>query len=103
MKTILVVDDEKNIRETLKDVLEDEGYNILLAEDGQQALDILNSKSVDVMLLDLWLPKIGGMEVLKKAKKKFGDIEIVIISGHGTIDAAVRATKIGAFDFPARF
>ena len=99
MKTIVVVDDEKNIRETLKDVLEDEGYNILLAEDGQQALDVLNSKSVDVMLLDLWLPKIGGMEVLEKAKKKFSDIEIVIISGHGTIDAAVRATKIGAFDF----
>jgi two-component system nitrogen regulation response regulator NtrX len=99
MKTVLVVDDEKNIRETLKDVLEDEGYKILLAEDGQEALEILKRDSVDVMLLDLWLPKIGGMKVLEKVKKQLGDIEIVIISGHGTIDTAVRATKIGAFDF----
>jgi two-component system nitrogen regulation response regulator NtrX len=99
MKTVLVVDDEKNIRETLKDVLEDEGYKILLAEDGQEALEILKRDSVDVMLLDLWLPKVGGMKVLEKVKKQFGEIEIVIISGHGTIDTAVRATKTGAFDF----
>jgi two-component system nitrogen regulation response regulator NtrX len=99
MRTVLVVDDEKNIRETLKDVLEDEGYKIILAEDGKQAIDILRKDQVDVMLLDLWLPKVGGMEVLDRVKREYGDIEIIIISGHGTIDVAVKATKIGAFDF----
>ncbi|MBN2322855.1 MAG: sigma-54-dependent Fis family transcriptional regulator [Spirochaetes bacterium] len=99
MRTVLVVDDEKNIRETLKDVLEDEGYNVLLAEDGKQAIDVLKTSRVDVMLLDLWLPKIGGMEVLDRVKRQHGDVEIIIVSGHGTIDTAVKATKIGAFDF----
>ena len=99
MKTVLVVDDEKNIRETLKDVLEDEGYEVLLADNGKSALEIIERTVVDVMLLDLWLPEIGGMEVLCRSKERFADTQIVIISGHGTIDAAVRATKIGAFDF----
>jgi len=99
MRTVLVVDDEKNIRETLKDVLEDEGYNVLLAEDGKQAIDTLKTSRVDVMLLDLWLPKIGGMEVLDRVKRQYVEVEIIIVSGHGTIDTAVKATKIGAFDF----
>jgi two-component system nitrogen regulation response regulator NtrX len=99
MKRVLVVDDEKNIRETLKDVLQDEGYEVLCAENGREALDIMESSGVDVMLLDLWLPEIGGMEVLGKSKEKFSDTQIIIISGHGTIENAVRATKMGAFDF----
>jgi two-component system nitrogen regulation response regulator NtrX len=99
MKTVLVVDDEKNIRETLKDVLEDEEYEVLLAEDGKKALDALEKNAVDVMLLDLWLPEVGGMEVLKRTKEDYTDIQVIIISGHGNIDAAVRATKMGAFDF----
>jgi two-component system nitrogen regulation response regulator NtrX len=99
MKTVLVVDDEKNIRETLKDVLEDEGYEVLLSQDGKNALDSLERNAVDVMLLDLWLPEVGGMEVLKRTKEEFTDIQVIIISGHGNIDAAVRATKMGAFDF----
>ena len=69
MNTILVVDDERNIRETLKDVLEDEGYEVLLAEDGKGALENLEKMPVDVMLLDLWLPEIGGMVVLSRAKE----------------------------------
>lgn len=99
MNTILVVDDEINIRETLKDVLEDEGYEVLLAEDGKGALENLDKRPVDVMLLDLWLPEIGGMEVLSRAKEEYSSTQIIIISGHGTIDTAVKATKIGAFDF----
>jgi two-component system nitrogen regulation response regulator NtrX len=99
MKTVLVVDDEKNIRETLKDVLEDEGYEVLLADNGRNALEIMNMSSVDVMLLDLWLPEIGGMDVLSRSKEKFADTQVIIISGHGSIDSAVRATKLGAFDF----
>ena len=65
MKSILIVDDEENIRETLKDVLEDEGYAVFLAENGKVALRILDTHVVDVILLDLWLPEIGGMDVLK--------------------------------------
>jgi len=99
MNTILVVDDEKNIRETLKDVLEDEGYFVFLAEDGEQALKLLEENPVDVLLLDLWLPKIGGMDVLTRAREISNDLQVIIISGHGTINSAVRATKSGAFDF----
>jgi len=99
MRTVLIVDDEKNIRETLKDVLEDEGYEVLLADNGKSALEILDENAIDVILLDLWLPEIGGMEVLNETKKMYDDIQIIIISGHGTIDTAVRATKMGAFDF----
>jgi two-component system nitrogen regulation response regulator NtrX len=99
MKTVLVVDDEENIRETLKDVLEDDGYKVFNAEDGRKALEILHKNFVDVVLLDLWLPNMGGIEVLQRIKGIEGDIPVIIISGHGTIDAAVKATKEGAFDF----
>jgi two-component system nitrogen regulation response regulator NtrX len=99
MKKILVVDDEQNIRETLKDVLGDEGYEVIVADNGKNALDIIEHHYVDVMLLDLWLPEIGGMDVLKSVKERFPGLQTIIISGHGTIDTAVRATKMGAFDF----
>jgi two-component system nitrogen regulation response regulator NtrX len=99
MKSVLIVDDEKNIRETLKDVLEDEGYKVLIAEDGRKALEMVRRYAVDVVLLDLWLPEIGGMEVLDELSSGDDFMQIIIISGHGTIDTAVRATKMGAFDF----
>ncbi|MCK5569136.1 MAG: sigma-54-dependent Fis family transcriptional regulator [Spirochaetes bacterium] len=99
MNTVLVVDDERNIRETLKDVLEDEEYEVLLAEDGRVALEILEKKPVDVVLLDLRLPEIGGMDVLSRLKKDYYNIQVIMISGHGTIEAAVKAIKKGAFDF----
>jgi two-component system nitrogen regulation response regulator NtrX len=99
MKSIVIVDDEENIRETLKDVLEDEGYAVFLAENGKVALRILDAHVVDVILLDLWLPEMGGMDVLKMMKERESNIPVIIISGHGTIDMAVRATKEGAFDF----
>ncbi len=99
MKAILVVDDEENIRETLKDVLEDEGFTVFTAGNGKQALHVLDVDVVDVVLLDLWLPEIGGMEVLKRIREMYGTIPVIIISGHGTIDTAVKATKEGAFDF----
>jgi len=99
MKRVLVVDDELNIRETLKDVLEDEGYEVIVADNGKDALEIIDHHFFDVMLLDLWLPEIGGMDVLKSVKDRFPGLQTIIISGHGTIDTAVRATKMGAFDF----
>jgi two-component system nitrogen regulation response regulator NtrX len=99
MKTVLVVDDEENIRETLKDILEDDGYSVLLARNGREALDVVGFNVVDVVLLDLWLPEMGGMDVLRKMKEVEIDLPVIIISGHGTIDLAVQATKMGAFDF----
>jgi two-component system nitrogen regulation response regulator NtrX len=99
MKTVLVVDDEKNIRETLKDVLEDDGYTVFLAENGKRALEMLELRGIDVVLLDLWLPEMGGMDVLKRIKDLDSNIPVIIISGHGNIDTAVKATKVGAFDF----
>ncbi len=99
MKTVVVVDDEQRIRETLKDILEDEGYKVLVAENGKEALEIVSFNTVDVVLLDLWLPEMGGMEVLRKIKEVEGDLQVIMISGHGTIDSAVQATKSGAFDF----
>jgi two-component system nitrogen regulation response regulator NtrX len=99
MKSILIVDDEQNIRETLKDVLEDEGYAVILAEDGKVALSLLKTHIVHAVLLDLWLPEIGGMDVLKAIRERGSDVPVIIISGHGTIDTAVKATKEGAFDF----
>ena len=99
MSRILVVDDENNIRETLSDILKDEGYNVFTAADGQEAIKLLDSERFNVVLLDLWIPGAGGMEVLKHIIDTQPTCQTIIISGHGTIDSAVKATKMGAFDF----
>ena len=99
MQTILIVDDESQIRSSLQGVLEDEGYNTLLSETGEDALDTLRGKPVDVVLLDIWLPGRDGLEVLEEIMGTANPPEVIMISGHGSIDAAVRATKLGAFDF----
>ena len=96
---ILIVDDEKNIVGTLKKILMDEGYNVSIAEDGLFALDMVQSDPPDLILLDIWLPGMDGIEVLKTVKTYHPSIEVLIMSGHGTIDTAVKATKLGAFDF----
>jgi two-component system, NtrC family, nitrogen regulation response regulator NtrX len=96
---ILVIDDEDNIRVTLKDILEEEGYNTLLAEDWDNAQKILLSEKIDVVLLDIWLPKVGGMEILEKLKREYPALEVVMISGHGNIELAVKSTKLGAVNF----
>ena len=99
MSTILIIDDEPGIRTVLRDVLEDEGYTVLAAEDGIQGLAELAAKSVDLVFLDVWLPHMGGIDVLKRIREQFPDIEVVMISGHANISLAVQATKMGAFDF----
>jgi two-component system nitrogen regulation response regulator NtrX len=99
MSQILIVDDEEGIRQVLRDCLEDEGYKVALAEDGFQALRVLAGEPVDLMILDVWLPNMGGIDVLKKAKQEYPDLEVVVISGHGNINLAVQAVKVGAFDF----
>ncbi|OHD05847.1 MAG: Fis family transcriptional regulator [Spirochaetes bacterium GWC1_27_15] len=96
---ILIVDDEENIREILKDILIDENHTVFTAEDGTDGLEYFNKEKIDVCFLDVWMPKIGGIDVLKKVKEEYPNVEIVMISGHAKIDQAVRATRLGAYDF----
>jgi len=97
--TILIVDDDPYIRESLQDILSFEGYKCLTARDGLDALEQLDSNSVDLILLDLKLPRLDGMEVLQRSIAARPNVPIVMISGQGTIRLAVEATKRGAFDF----
>jgi len=99
LSAILVVDDEEGIRQVLQDVLEDEGHQVFAVEDGFQALEILEKEAVDLVILDVWLPNMGGIDVLKRVRGSWPDIEVVVISGHANINMAVQAVKIGAFDF----
>ncbi|HSB76533.1 MAG TPA: sigma-54 dependent transcriptional regulator [Terriglobales bacterium] len=99
MHNILIVDDEAGIRQSLKGVLEDEGYKVAAVESGEACLDALRRRSYDVILLDIWLPGMDGLEALEKIREAEDAPEVIMISGHGTIETAVRATKLGAFDF----
>jgi two-component system nitrogen regulation response regulator NtrX len=98
-KTILVADDEKGIRDTLKRLLEYERYRVALAEDGLEALRRTENEVVDLVLLDIKMPGMDGMEVLSRLHQTQPELPVVIISGHGTIQTAVEATRLGAFDF----
>jgi DNA-binding NtrC family response regulator len=99
MPNILIADDEKAIRKTLKEILEYEGYKVDEAEDGQKAYDMIREGEYDVVLCDIKMPKLDGMEVLDRIKKEGTDSQIIMISGHGTLETAVDAVKKGAFDF----
>lgn len=98
-QTILIVDDEEGIRQSLSDILEDEGYAILTAQSGEECLKILKESSPDLIILDIWLPGIDGIETLQEIKSFAPDMPAVMISGHGNIELAVKSTKIGAYDF----
>ncbi len=99
MPKILVIDDESSIRNTLKDILEYEKFDVVLAEDGFEAMEKMEFGPYDVVLCDIKMPKMDGLEVLEKIREKDTDSSVVMISGHGTIDTAVEAIKKGAFDF----
>jgi len=101
MHNILVVDDEKDIRESLRGILEDEGYKVAVAESGEACLAQLKNRSSEVVLLDIWLPGMDGLETLEQIRQlQLEEMpEVVMISGHGSIETAVKATKLGAFDF----
>jgi len=99
MKTILVVDDEQSIRESLEGILQDEGYRCLFAENGEIALSLVKEESIDLVLLDIWMPGMDGLEALQLIKTQRPELTIIMMSGHGTIETAVKATKLGAFDF----
>ena len=96
---ILIVDDEKNIREGIAKSLEMDGYNTVTAEDGEKAFDMLNSGAVDLIISDLKMPRMSGEELLKKVSGVYPTIPIIILTGHGTIETAVQAMRDGAYDF----
>src|SRR5579872_2746625 len=99
MPNILIVDDEAGIRESLAGILADEDYSASTVETGEQCLELLRKSSFEVILLDVWLPGIDGLETLQKIRQIENPPEVIMISGHGTIETAVRATKLGAYDF----
>jgi two-component system nitrogen regulation response regulator NtrX len=99
MNNVLIIDDEPSIRTILKEIMEDEGYTVHLAGDGFEGLHLLKSTKVELVFLDIWLPRMGGIDVLKEIKKEYSEIEVIVISGHANVDMAVNAIKLGAFDF----
>jgi len=97
--TILITDDEKSIRNSLRDILEFEDYTVLEAENGDDVFDLLDENRVDLMLLDIKMHGMDGIEILSKLKEENYQFPVIMISGHGNIEIAVEATKKGAFDF----
>jgi len=99
MARILVVDDEEGIRTFIGEVLEDEGHNIVLAADGQRALDALKAGSFHLMLTDLKMPRVDGMTLLRQARADHPEMEVIVLTAHGTVEGAVEAMRLGAFDY----
>src|SRR5262245_34011337 len=99
MLNVLIVDDESAISESLQGVFEDEGYSASTVASGEACLDAIRNKPCDVVMLDIWLPGMDGLETLQRVRELENAPEVIMISGHGTIETAVRATKLGAFDF----
>lgn len=96
---ILVVDDEPRVRESIRSILEDEGFSVIEASDGQEGLSKVAADKPDSVLLDIWMPDLDGIEVLRGIKQVDEDLPVIIMSGHGTIETAVKAAKLGAYDF----
>ncbi|MCI0584712.1 MAG: response regulator, partial [Chloroflexi bacterium] len=96
---ILIVDDERGIRATLSGILGDEGYRPHAAATGREALARIGEEVPDLVVLDIWLPEMDGIEVLAELKRQWPELPVIMISGHGTIETAVKATKLGAYDF----
>jgi len=99
MPSILIVDDEPGVRSALGGVLRDEGYEVDAVESGESCLERLSRQAYDVVVLDIWLPGIDGLVTLARMRERQVDAQVVIISGHGNVESAVRAIKMGAFDF----
>ncbi|HEX5515598.1 MAG TPA: response regulator, partial [Gammaproteobacteria bacterium] len=96
---ILVVDDEKEIRNLVQEILEDEGYQVTVAEDGRAARQARWTQRPDLILLDIWMPDVDGVTLLKEWTQEGLDCPVVMMSGHGTVETAVEATRLGAYDF----
>ncbi len=97
--TVLIVDDEPSIIQSLQGILTDEGFEVMAADAGLKALDIIKETIPDIVLLDIWMPDIDGIETLERIRELYPGLQVIMISGHGTIETAVRATKLGAYDF----
>jgi len=98
-KTILVIDDEAGIRETIREVLTDEGYRVVEAKNEAVVRDLIRKESPHLVLLDIWMPDVDGIDLLKQIKEQHPNLRVIMISGHGNIHTAVAAAKLGAFDF----
>ena len=99
-KRILIIDDEISIQESLSGILEDEGFSTVCASSAEAGIELIDEEKIDLVLLDIWLgDNMDGMTALEKIKKNFSNIPVIMISGHGTIETAVQATRKGAFDF----
>ena len=99
MAKILIIDDEKSIRATLREILEYEKYDVDEAKDGEEGIALLEKNNYDVVLCDIRMPKMDGIEVLEKAIAMEKDAQFIMVSAHGTIETAVECTKKGAYDF----
>jgi two-component system nitrogen regulation response regulator NtrX len=97
--SILVVDDEEAIRTSLRSILEDEGYEVSVAANGVEALKIYGTDPPDLMILDIWMPEMDGLETLRRVKEFVPATQVMMISGHGSIETAVKAIKLGAYDY----
>lgn len=98
-ETILIVDDEEQIRASVRGVLVDEGFRVLEADNGRTALAVIAAEHPRLVLLDIWMPEVDGVEILREIQKRHPGTRVVVISGHGNIETAVRATQLGAIDF----
>jgi two-component system nitrogen regulation response regulator NtrX len=98
-ESVLIVDDEPTIRESLADILSDEGYQVLAAPDGQEALRLVRAQPPDLVLLDIWLPGMDGLQCLQALRKEAPWVPVVMITGHGSVELAVKSIKLGAYDF----
>ncbi|HEY7697035.1 MAG TPA: response regulator, partial [Vicinamibacteria bacterium] len=96
---ILVVDDEAGVRNSLQGILEDEGYRVDTVESAEAALSRIATGRYDLVLLDIWLPNLDGMEALARIRERDPDAAVIMISGHGTIENAVKAIQLGAYNF----
>lgn len=99
MPTVLVVDDEPQIRSSLRGILAEEGLRVLEAEDGRQALEVIHRENPELVILDIWMPEVDGLELLQQLRDDAAPPAVIMISGHGNIETAVKATKLGAYDF----
>ncbi|MEI0548847.1 UDP-3-O-acyl-N-acetylglucosamine deacetylase [Brachyspira intermedia] len=98
-QNILIIDDEEDILTTCQNILEDEGYGVDIAKNYKEAEDILNTKKVNLVFLDVWLPDVNGLDILANIKEKYPNTTVIMMSGHAGVETAVRATKMGAYDF----
>ncbi len=98
-RRLLIVDDEESVRLSLQGALRDEGFDVLTASSGEEAAKLVGEVQIDLILLDIWMPGVDGIESLMEIKKKEPGVNVIMITGHGTIETAVRTTKLGAYDF----